>query len=292
MGYKRTMSLRHELNFALDLAKNCGAIALDYQRQGRSALDIRDKGADQGLVTRADTELNTRIVAALREAFPTDVVVAEESARQFNAERQASGRCWFIDPIDGTSEYSRLESSWAIHIGLVVDGEAALGVVHEPARGRLSWGLNVGDQREAWGQRGDEAPFQLARRPVALDALRLVSSKSHASPKTLEVMRRLGIPDERNLRIGSTGVKMMTIAWGEADLYVHPRAGTKLWDSAAPHAILRAAGGIVSDLRGAPLQYRGPSIGNDLGLLACGASEHSALADRVRPLADVWFTDT
>ena len=78
MGYKRAMTLHRELNFALDLAKNCGAIALDYQRQGRSALEIRDKGADQGLVTRADTELNARIVAALREAFPSDVVVAEE----------------------------------------------------------------------------------------------------------------------------------------------------------------------------------------------------------------------
>ncbi|MEZ4383446.1 MAG: 3'(2'),5'-bisphosphate nucleotidase CysQ [Nannocystaceae bacterium] len=284
--------LRRELNFALDLAKNCGVIALDYQHQGRAALDVRDKGDDQGLVTRADTELNARIVAALREAFPGDVIVAEESARQFSAERQAAARCWFIDPIDGTKEYSRLESSWAIHIGLVVDGEPALGVVNEPARDRLSWGVTIGEARGAWGQRGDAAPLPLARRPVALDALRMVSSKSHTSPQIVEVMESLEISSERDLRLGSTGVKMMAIAWGEADVYVHPRAGTKLWDSAAPHAILRAAGGRVTDLQGAPLPYRGPSIGNDRGLLACGSHEHAALADRIRPLADVWFADT
>jgi len=286
------MQLRRELRVALDLAQDSGSIALAYQRQGREALEIRDKGSDQGLVTRADTELNAAIVDALSEAFPGDAILAEESVDISDDAWRRADRCWQIDPIDGTSGFSRLGSSWAIHIGLIVDGEPALGVVYEPARGRMSWGVCIDDEREAWGRRENGAPFPLRRQPVALDQLRLVSSKNHASPRIAEVMEALSVAESRNLRISSTGVKMMTVAWGDSDLYVHPRKGTKLWDTAAPHAILRGAGGELSDLRGEALRYRGPSIGNDAGLLACGASEHPEVSRRLRALADVWLTVT
>jgi 3'(2'), 5'-bisphosphate nucleotidase len=292
VGYSPEMQLQRELRVALDLAHDSGAIALAYQRQGRDALKIRDKGADQGLVTRADTELNEAIVDTLREAFPADAILAEESVDVSDDAWQRADRCWHVDPIDGTSGFSRLGSSWAIHIGLIVDGEPALGVVYEPARGRMSWGVCIGDEREAWGRRGDGPPFRLHREPVALEDLRLVSSKNHASPRIAEVMAALSVPESRNLRISSTGVKMMTVAWGDSDLYVHPRGGTKLWDTAAPHAILRGAGGELSDLRGQALRYRGPGLGNDAGLLACGVSEHPAVSRRLRALADVWLTVT
>ncbi len=286
------MPLRRELRLALDLAQSSGAIALDYQRQGRDALQIRDKGADQGLVTRADTELNHTIVTTLREAFPDDAILAEESYDGRDEAWRHADRCWQIDPIDGTSGFSRLGTSWAIHIGLVIDGEPALGVVYEPARGRLSWGFCVGDEREAWGQRGDAEPFPLRRQPTDLAMLRLVSSKNHASPRIPQLMEALSIPEERSQRVSSTGVKMMSVAWGDSDLYAHPRAGTKLWDTAAPHAILRGAGGELSDLRGDALHYRGPGIGNDSGLLASGAGEHPELLRRLRAHADVWLTVT
>ena len=286
------MLLSRELRVALDLARSSGAIALNYQRQGREALEIRDKGADQGLVTRADTELNAAIVDALHRAFPADGILAEESADESDDAWHSAERCWQIDPIDGTSGFSSLGSSWAIHIGLVISGEPALGVVYEPARGRMSWGLCVDDTREAWGQSESGEPFPLRRQPVELESLRLVSSKNHASPRITEVMDALSIPAERNLRISSTGVKMMTLAWGDSDLYVHPRRGTKLWDTAAPHAILRGAGGELTDLRGQPLRYRGPSIANDAGLLACGATEHPRVVERLRALTDVWLTVT
>ena len=286
------MTLRHELRVALDLARRCGTIALDYQRRGTASLEVRDKGLGQGLVTRADTELNTAIVTALHAAFPGDAIVAEESPERVASERRRAERCWQVDPIDGTSSYARLEDSWAIHIGLIIDGEPALGVVAEPARGRISWGIDHGRVREAWGEKTGAAARRLERRPVSLDALRLISSRNHASPKIHEIMQALAIPPERSLRISSTGVKVMTVAWGESDLYVHPRAGTKLWDTAAPHAVLRAAGGVLSDLRGEPLPYRGPSLGNDAGLIACGASEHRQLCDRLSQSADVWLTVT
>ena len=282
------MRLDAELALALRLAETCGELALALRRAGDDALDIREKSPEDGLVTRADTEINGRLVDAIRRAFPGDAVIAEESAAAEEGERQRRDRCWFIDPIDGTSEFARGEPSWAIHIGLCVAGQPALGVVHEPAGGRTSWGVLDGAGPRAAGRRSGGASRDLHVALAPLDHLRLVSSKSHASPRILEVMERLAIPPERNLRIGSTGVKMAAIAWGEADLYVHPRAGTKLWDTCAPDALLRAAGGLVGDLGGAPLRYRGAGLGNDGGVLACAAAGGDAVVARLAPLVAAW----
>lgn len=282
------MHLDDEMALALDLARRCGQVALDLQRRGPAALETREKAGDDGPVTRADTEVNAAIVGALRSTFPGDAVIAEESPTSDHARSQAARRCWFIDPIDGTSEYARGESSWAIHIGLCVDGEPALGVVHEPARGRTSWGVCCGGERAAFGELAGGAPFPLRPGGGAIDRLRLVSSKSHASPKIIEVMEALAIPPDRNRRIGSLGVKLMTIAWGEADLYVHPSAGTKLWDTCAPEAVLRAAGGITSDLHGQPLAYRGPGIRNLAGILATSGDLQAGILARLRPLTGSW----
>ncbi|MEZ4451058.1 MAG: 3'(2'),5'-bisphosphate nucleotidase CysQ [Nannocystaceae bacterium] len=282
------MDLKHELDFALELAERCGAIALELQRQGPDALCTREKTGDDGPVTRADTEINSVIVGALRATFPGDAIVAEESAESSHAVRQAAPRCWFIDPIDGTTEYARGEDSWAIHIGLCVDGEPTLGVVHEGARGRTSWGIGRGEGAGAWGRRAGGEPFPLRPGGGALDRLRMVSSKSHASPRITAVMEALAIPPERNLRIGSLGVKLMTIAWGEADVYVHPRSGTKLWDTCAPEAVLRAAGGVTTDLRGAPLRYRDPTVHNLAGIVSTRGDVNLDILARLLPLTSTW----
>jgi 3'-phosphoadenosine 5'-phosphosulfate (PAPS) 3'-phosphatase len=278
-----SMSLDRELSLALDLARSCGARALAIQTAGE--LETRDKADDEGPVTRADTEVNARIVAALRAAFPGDDIIAEESG----PEVAGRARCWFIDPIDGTTEFARGEDEWAVQIGLCIDGEPVLGVVHEAGAGRLSWGLCWRDQLDA------RIEIAGAVRPLRTganrqDALRLISSKSHASPRIAAVMQALAIPATRNLRVGSTGVKMAAVARDVADLYVHPALGTKLWDSCAPHALLRAAGGAVTDVRGVPLVYDPRHLPNDFGLLASHGPEHAAIVAAIQPAVAGWFT--
>jgi 3'-phosphoadenosine 5'-phosphosulfate (PAPS) 3'-phosphatase len=290
MGYEPSMPFVREIELALQLAEQCGQRALELRRAGDEALGIREKSPRDGPVTLADTEINARLVAALRSAFPKDQIIAEETPDQGDAGATRE-RCWFIDPIDGTAEYARGDTSWAIHIGLCVAGEPVLGVVHEPASARLSWGIVDGDATSAYGRLGDAAPERLHVEPAALDHLRLVSSKSHASPRLLAAMTRLTIPNERNLRLGSTGVKVAALAWGRADLYVHPRYGTKLWDTCAPQALLRAAGGRLSDLLGRPLTYRGEGLSNDAGLLASAASVHASLVDHLAELAARWVNE-
>lgn len=277
-----SLPLDRELGLALDLARSCGAHALAIQRTG--LLETRDKPDDEGPVTRADTEVNARIVAALRAGFPDDDIIAEESG----GEVRGRARCWYIDPIDGTTEFARGEAEWAVQIGLCIDGEPVLGVVHEAGAGRLSWGLCGRAGARAMIEEGGEAR-PLRTGGARLDALRLISSKSHASPRIAAVMTALVIPTNRNLRVGSTGVKMNAVARDLADLYVHPSKGTKLWDSCAPHAVLLAAGGQVSDVRGLPLIYDPHHLANDFGLLASHGPEHAAIVAAIRPAVAEWF---
>ena len=275
------MRLDREQHLALALARECGALALTYQT---GELDTREKPDEAGPVTRADTEVNARIVSALRSAFPDDDIIAEESG----AEVRGRARCWYIDPIDGTSEYARGEPDWAVHIGLCVDGEPVLGVVHEAGAGRLCWGLRWGGEVVATLEtNGVAAPLRPSDRGPG--ALQVVSSKSHASPKIGSAMRALGIPDARNLRVGSTGVKMMAVARGVADLYIHPSRGTSLWDTCAPHAVLAAAGGVLTDVRGEPLTYDLAHLKNEFGLLASHGPHHAAIVEALRPIVGTWF---
>jgi len=275
-------NLERELSLALDLARRCGAHALAIQTTGR--LETRDKPDDEGPVTRADTEVNTQIVNALRTAFPDDDIIAEESG----GEVRGRARCWYIDPIDGTTEFARGEPEWAVQIGLCIDGEPVLGVVHEAGAGRLSWGLcGRGGALALIEVDGEVRPLRTGT--ARLGDLRLISSKSHASPRIAAVMDLLAIPASRNLRVGSTGVKMNAVARDLADLYVHPSRGTKLWDSCAPHAVLLAAGGQVSDVRGRPLVYDPNHLPNDFGLLASHGPEHAAIVAAIGPAVADWF---
>ena len=276
-------SLERELSLALDLARSCGALALSYQTGG--LLATREKANDEGPVTRADLECNARIVQALRATFPGDDVIAEES----DPAVEGRARCWYVDPIDGTSEFSRGKPEWAVQIGLCIDGEPVLGVVHEAGAGRLAWGLRWGGrviaEMEAGGRR---EPLRTGTSDMT--ALRMASSKSHASPKLDSVLRALGIPEERNFRMGSVGVKVSTIARGLTDLYVHASRGTKLWDSCAPHALLAAAGGQLTDVRGAALIYDPRRLGNDFGLLASHGPHHAEIVAAIAPVIVGWFT--
>jgi 3'(2'), 5'-bisphosphate nucleotidase len=83
---------------------------------------------------------------------------------------------------------------------------------------------------------------------------------------------------------GSVGLKLGLIARGERDLYVNPSGHSKLWDACGPEAILVEAGGRLSDAHGAPLDYRGPELGNVRGLIASNGHLHDEVVARLAVL--------
>jgi 3'(2'), 5'-bisphosphate nucleotidase len=263
--------LGKELERALELAIQAGTVVRKLQR-GELAVEMKPGDEPVSVADRRASEL---IVSGLVASFPHDPVISEELPPAPGA--FGSQRFWLVDPIDGTKDFIRGEDGYSVMIGLVAGGRPALGVVHQPAQERTFYATPEG----AWVTVGDEAS-ELRVSDVATAAeARLVASKSHRSDELDRVKQQLGIANEHN--IGSVGVKLALIAMAARDLYVSPATKTKAWDTCAPEAILVKAGGRLTDLFGAPLEYSG-ELAHTRGLLASNGRIHDEVVAKLAPL--------
>ncbi len=244
------------LDLAAGLARRAAAAIMAVRRAGFAV----DRKSDRSQVTEADRIAEVLIVEGLRAATPDIPVIAEEEMEAGIAPPAPAGeaaRFWLVDPLDGTRDFTAGHDSFAVNIGLVAGDRALLGVVALPATGELFAGrIGAG----AWKEDGAGAP----RRPIAARALPeggavVMASRHHADDPELSAFltaRRV----QRVVNIGSA-VKFCRVAEGVADLY--PRFGrTMEWDTAAPQAVVEAAGGRIAGWDGAPLRYRKPGWAN------------------------------
>ncbi len=265
-------SFREEVEAMVSIALAAGEIAM---RHYAGEIQVDFKGYKDP-VTAADREINTFVVNRLREQFPKDAVLAEESADE-PERRLGNRRLWCVDPLDGTQEFTEHIDQWAVMIGLAVAGMATAGVVYCPPRNLLMVGV-VSEGAWAW-QEGTWHPLQVSDVRDTREAT-IAVSRSHRSDKVDAIMRALGIT--REIRHGSVGMKVSLLATRQADLYIHPTPGTKEWDLCAPEAILRAAGGEMTDMYGRPLRYNNPDPRNPHGLVASNGYLHAVALDAVK----------
>jgi 3'(2'), 5'-bisphosphate nucleotidase len=223
-------------------AREAGEAILEIVRRG---FEIESKG-DASPVTEADRAAELIILAALARAAPGIPVIAEEEV--------AAGRIpahddtyFLVDPLDGTKEFIRGGDDYTVNIGLIDRGTPKLGVVFAPATGRLHGGC-VGEG--AWLDEGGGAvPIATRRRA---DVTTAVASKSHLNQATIDYLEA-AVGNCGYIAIGSS-LKFCIVAEGKADIY--PRAApTSEWDTAAGHAVLLAAGGLVDGPDGESLRY-------------------------------------
>jgi 3'(2'), 5'-bisphosphate nucleotidase len=228
-------------------------------------------------VTEADRCASELIVAGLRQEFPDDMVVSEEEP--IGLDLQVPRRVWYVDPLDGTREFSARNGEFAVMIGLAIDGRACAGVVYQPTTGKLCGGIA---RQQAWLEKNRE------RMPVTVSVemdparLRLVVSRSHRHPLLDEMGARLGITHE--LQLGSVGLKVGLLVTRQADVYIDPSSMTRSWDSCAPEAILHGAGGRLTDLAGAPLRYSPRDLRNRRGLVATNGACHQYVITAIAPI--------
>jgi 3'(2'), 5'-bisphosphate nucleotidase len=225
-----------------EAAREAGEAIIEVVRRG---FDIETKH-DHSPVTEADRAAELVILAALARAAAGVPVIAEEEV--------AAGRIpahddtfFLVDPLDGTKEFVRGGDDYTVNIGLIEHGAPKLGVVFAPATGRLHGGC-VG--AEAWIEEGN------GRQPIETrprgDQLTAVASKSHLNQATVDYLQQAA-GGCGYVAVGSS-LKFCIVAEGQADIY--PRASpTSEWDTAAGHAVLLAAGGLVDGPDGATLRY-------------------------------------
>lgn len=223
-------------------AREAGEAILEVVRRG---FEVESK-ADTSPVTQADRAAELIILAALARAAPGVPVIAEEQV--------AAGKIptnddvyFLVDPLDGTKEFVRGGDDYTVNIGLIEHGTPKLGVVFAPASGRLHGGC-VGDG--AWLDEGaGRVPIRTRMRSEVTTA---VASKSHLNQATIDYLEA-AVGNCGYVSVGSS-LKFCILAEGKADIY--PRAApTSEWDTAAGHAVLLAAGGLVDGADGSPLRY-------------------------------------
>lgn len=227
-------------------------------------------------VTIADREADHLIRTGLRDAFPADGLLSEES--EDNLERLARERVWIVDPLDGTAEFIDRTGEFVVQIALTVAGSPVLGVLYQPvgelfhlaAQGQGAFAVRDGRRTELHGSQQTD-PSQMC----------LIASRSHYAEFVDAARRKLGI----NLvqRLGSVGLKVGQLSRGTCDLYLGTQV-CKEWDLCAPHAVLLGAGGILTDLWGKVPIYNKPDLEGCPGIVASNGRAHGQILEACAPL--------
>ncbi len=216
-------------------------------------IDVKHKD-DRSPVTEADHAAEAIILEGLARIAPSTPVVAEESVAAGHTP-EFGDSFFLVDPLDGTKEFLNRNGEFTVNIALVEKGEPVAGVVYAPAKSLLyTGGVGLGAQEmiadpHATSPRGETR--EIRTRPVPADGLIAIASRSHRDQKTEEFLSHYNV---RDIVAAGSSLKFCVVARGDADIY--PRHGrTMEWDTAAGHAVLSAAGGVVTRLDGTPLTY-------------------------------------
>jgi myo-inositol-1(or 4)-monophosphatase len=227
-----------ELAFAQDLARRAGELLSgSYERVER----VRRKSL-RDVVTEVDYASEKLALEAIRDRYPHDAILAEESGHhdRVGPKGEASGRTWVVDPLDGTVNYANGIPYFCVSVAMVQAGRPAVGVILDPMR--------------------DDCYAATADGPAMLNGKRVAASTKAELGDfvvSLAIIGRGGIGRERRIgreiriprRMGSAALALAYVAGGRFDAFVQ-NGGLSLWDVAAAGLIAERAGAKVTNLRG------------------------------------------
>ena len=229
---------------------------------GKLSLELRSKGltkkikSDNTPVSNGDLEVNRIISEKIASITPHIPIISEETSD--NKSKNNLKDFWLVDPIDGTYDYINDRDEFTINAGLIIDRKPVAGLIYAPAKNRMFYSY------------GNELAFELSNEKVVKlgcskefnrDKIKFVSYSNEVKPEIKKIHDELNV--KKYVRMKSS-LKFCVIAAGEYDGYVaEPRACE--WDIAAGHAILKHAGGDVTDFDGKEILYgkknfRNPSL--------------------------------
>lgn len=243
---------KNQLDALLRIANAAGGEIMSvYERHGDIEFEIKE---DNSPLTDADNRAHRLIEAELKQFSPTIPILSEESEHVPPEERLGWTQFWIVDPLDGTKEFIKRNGEFTVNIALVTNGIPELGIVHAPVTGNNYIG-KVGSGAWKIGINGEYEEISASKFQSKDRNIHVVASRSHRGlllDKLIQTMEsRFGQIDV--VSMGSS-LKICLLAEGKADIY--PRlAPTSEWDTAAAHAVLKAAGGEIYDTSFETLRY-------------------------------------
>ncbi len=245
MGVLLSVAMRDETALAIDAALEAGAHALRGFRSRN--LSVARKTDMHDLVTAYDGECEALIRSRILRAFPDASIIGEEGAAHLGG----GSLTWYVDPIDGTSNYARGIPMWAISIAAEQGGELIAGVIYDPMAAQLFWADESGAFVREPG-RGIDVPLgtPVAGAPseaaVALD-FPLARDLAYAPQLALSQFAEVTRTFAQVRGLGSTCIALAWVAAGWIDAAISFE--TNPWDVAAGACIIRRAGGVFDGYR-------------------------------------------
>jgi myo-inositol-1(or 4)-monophosphatase len=239
------------LDAAIEIAREAGQVLMAHRGVG-----FELKG-EHDLVTAADRASERLVLNRLRERFPNHGIVAEEGGR---AEMRSEYR-WYVDPLDGTTNFAHGFPMWNVTLGLARNEEIIAGVVYDPLNREL-----FAAERGA-GARLNGAPMHVSKTLRLDDALLATGFPSRRRHQNVNIhfYYQVAMVTHGVRRGGSAALDLAFTACGRLDGFWE--FGLNPWDMAAGTLLVEEAGGAVSGMRGEPLSLTGKYVLADNGLL-------------------------
>ena len=236
----------------LNIKKTVEELIDTFLYAGKVSLDLRDKGlikkikSDNTPVSNGDLEINKIITQKLKEITPHLPIISEETSD--NKSLNDLKDFWLVDPIDGTYDYINNLEEFTINAGLIINKNPAAGLIYAPSKKRMFYSY------------GENSAFEIVNGKIVelncsknfdKNEIKFVSYSNKIKPEIENIHKKFNV--KKYVRMKSS-LKFCVIAAGEYDGYVaEPRACE--WDIAAGHAILKHAGGIVTDFENKEIKY-------------------------------------
>ena len=208
-------------------------------------------------VTLADLKVNEIIIKRINEKY-RDVnwgILSEENSKSNSFNSYCSHDwMWVLDPLDGTKDFIQGTSNYAMHLALNYKSKPYIGIVLIPEKDEL-W---IADGEKVWGEKSDGSIIKPnLSKNIILQDMTLVTSKNHRNTTLRNLIQKIHFKEV--IIMGSIGCKIASILRGQSDIYIclsMPEGSSpKDWDFAAPEAILKAAGGVITNIHNEELVY-------------------------------------
>jgi len=234
------------INPIIEIAHQAGEAILKIYQQKEFEQQLK---SDNSPLTAADLAAHQIIIEKLQQLTPEIPILSEESSTIPWEVRKTWQRYWLVDPLDGTKEFIKRNGEFTVNIALIKNHQPVLGVVYAPVLNKTWCGGEREPARLITNETSKE--IQIVQHQQG-ESWKVVGSRSHAGDSLKNYLKELG--DYELISMGSS-IKLCLVAEGKAHLY--PRLGlTSEWDTAAAHAVVKAAGGeVYNEESNLPLLY-------------------------------------
>ena len=238
-------------------------------------------------VTLADLEVNDLIIKRINQKYQHvnwEILSEENFKIKNNSCNENVDWLWILDPLDGTKDFIQGTGNFAMHLALNYKQKPFIGVVLIPKKNEL-W-IAHGEKLWCETRNGNIKKKNISQANI-LQEMTVVTSKNHRNEKLKDLIDKINFKE--TIVMGSIGCKVASIIRGESDIYIAlslpGKSAPKDWDFAAPEAVLKAAGGAITNIDNKELVYGKNSLAHHGVIIASNSKQnHKRVCSQIKEI--------